>query len=865
MPSRGRGYLERARSLIVRAEARGGTLVAWGNSRVYFALDEGAIDDVVALATKPGEEGRVGEERFAFGVAQGPIEPLEPDGSRGELAWGHAVVAAGALAMAARPGQVLLADRVKAVRSGDLVLRGGRFVEEAGLRLRGLMLDIRQPWKRDAIASLGRLVEPPLVAAEGDGALVVKPGGYALLCAPRGLGGTRRLLGLAARYGDRAFVVRPSGSALEPLGALRRAMARAVAKELPPSLAPHASALESLLSSEPIALDVAQDVVSAYLAPRGPGQAPGVLLVDDAERIDPETLEVLGAAMRGPTPFPAVLRVLPDADAPKAFAKGPPSATVTLQKLGDDLAEILTSAFTAGALDVEAKRRWSRLGDGVPLGILEAITHGLHSTELAWIGDEAFPRRKVSGRGKPRPAAHFVTLRAHQCPPASRAFLAAVALLGGEARVEYIGRMLAAAEQSVVAETAAEELVRSRWLTVPEPGWVALPSRTHVDALSNILEPPLLLSLQRAAVDVLEGEGGFAKLEAVHHALASGDPERARRIVSTVLLGLGQAKLTDAAARLRLLVNLPEREARETTDEHTHPGMVSKTGITPPMANAAAVQAAVAPKSPPKPPPKEAPPKEAPPLPAAEPEEAAPESEPTFVLMKPTGGTPAAGMAAVSVANPASASPVSDPKPSTEQNPQARAAKSAPVPADSEPPTIADTAPVLTNLAQLQRTLGAASDRPAKVAAPKPVLSLAEQIKAAIMSTNHDELERLLSTGQESSGEAFAERVRALSRLKRGEIGDALRVLRRVRHAPDASPSARCQTALSLGIAYAASSRFEESLLEGLTALARAREGGDPRGIHASLAFLARLYQGMARTEEAKQLREAAADITIST
>jgi hypothetical protein len=850
MPSRGRGYLERARSIVVRAEARGGTLVAWGNSRLYFALDEAAIDDVIALATKPGEEGRVGEERFAFGVAQGPMEPLEPDGSRGELAWGHALVAAGALAMAARPGQVLLADRVKAVRSGHLVLCGGRFVEEAGLRLRGLALDIRQPWKRDAIASLGRLVEPPLLAAEGDGALVVKPGGYALVCAPRGLGGTRRLHGLAARYGDRAFVVRPSGSALEPLGALRRAMARAVAKELPPSLAPHASALESLLSSEPIALDVAQDVVSAYLAPRGPGQPPGVLLVDDAERVDPETLEVLGGAMRGPTPFPAVLRVLADADAPTAFAKGPPSATVTLQKLTEALAETLASAFTEETLDVEAKRRWSRLGEGSPLGILEAITHGLHSTELAWIGDRAFPRRKVSGRGKPRPAAHFVTLRAHQCPPASRAFLAAVALLGGEARVEYIGRMLASAEQNVVAESAAEELVRSRWLTVPEPGWVALPSRTHVDALSNILEPPLLLSLQRAAVDVFEGEGGFGKLEAVHHALASGDADRARRIVSTALLGLAQAKLTDAASRLRLLVNLPEREAREATDEHTHPGLVSKTGITPAMASTAAVQALLAPN-------------EAPAPPAVE--EAAPESEPTFVLMKPTGGTPAAGMPAVSVVHPASANPASDPTPST-QNPQARAAeKSVPVPADSEPPTIADMAPVLSNLTQLQRTLGAASDRPVKAAAPKPVLSLAEQIKAAIMSTNHDELERLLSTGQESSGEAFAERVRALSRLKRGEIGDALRVLRRVRHAPDASPSARCQTALSLGIAYAASSRFEESLLEGLTALARAREGGDPRGIHASLAFLARLYQGMARVEEAKQLREAAADITVST
>lgn len=855
MPARGRGYLERARSLVVRAEARGATLVAWGNARLYFALEPTAIDDLVALATKPGEEGLPGEERFAFGVAQGPLERLEADGTRGELAWGHALVAAGALAMAARPGQLLFADRVKAVRSGELVLRGGRFVEEAGMRLRGLALDVRQPWKRDAIGTLSHLVEPPLLAAEGDQALVVKPGGYALLCAPRGYGGTRRLMALAERYGGHSLLVRPSGGGLEPLGALRRALALVVARDLPSTLTPHASALEALLSSEPVALDVAQDVVAAYLASRGPTSSPGVLLVDDTERIDPESLEVLGAAMRGPIPFPAVLRVLPGADAPTAFAKGPPSATVTLQRLSDDLAESLALAFTNGALNDEAKGRWARLAEGVPLGILESLTHGLHSTELAWIDDRVFPRRKVAGRGKPRPASHFVTLRAHQCPPTSRAFLAAVALLGGEARVEHVGRMLAASEQNVVAETAAQELVRSRWLTVPEQGWVALPSRTHVDALANILEPPLQQALQRAAVGVLEGEGGFARLEAVTHALAVGDLETAKRLVSSSLLGLRQAKWMGAVARLRALVNLPERDPAETTDEHTQPGNVPKAGMSSSATSAVArpgangtPNALAAPSS------------------AAEPllEEPAPESEPTFVLLKPAG-TPAAGMPAVSVANP----PVSEAKASTQESPRvgsgASSSEPIPAPADSEPPTIADMAPVLTNLSQLQKTLGATSDR---VKAPEPTkvaLTLADKVKAAIMGSDHEELERLLAVGHEATGDVFAERVRALSRLKRGEIGDALRVLRRVRHAPDASPSARCQTALSLGIAYAASSRFEESLLEGLTALARAREGGDPRGIHASLAFLARLYQGMARPEEASQLREAAAEITMAT
>lgn len=923
MPSRGRGYLERARSIIVRAEARGGTLVAWGNARLYFALEPTAIEDAVALATKPGEEGRPGEERFAFGIAQGPIESLESDGSRGELAWGHALVAAGALAMAARPGQVLLADRVKAVRAGDLVIRGGRFAEEAGMRLRGLALDVQQPWKRDAVATISRLVEPPLVAADGDAALAVKPGTYGVLVAARGFGGTRRLESLAARFGDRALVIKPVGGALEPLGALRRAVARVVSRDLPSALAAHASALESLLSSEPLALDVAQDLVAAFLAPRAAGSMPGAVLVDDADRVDPETLEVVAAAMRGPVPLPVVLRVAPDSQPIAAFAKAGPAAMVTVDKLSDEAAEALASAFAGGALDDDAKTRWAKLGQGSPLGILEALTHGLQSTELAFIGDRAFPRRKVSGRGKPRPAGHFVTLRAHECAPAARTFLATIALLGGEARLEHVAKIVAAAEQPVQVEAMAAELGRSRWVVFPEPGWVAFPSRTHVESLVGILEPPLVQALRRAAVDVLDlGENGFGKLEAVAHAMAVGDAERARKIVSSAMLGLRQAKLTAAASRLRTLVDLPVKETAETTDEHTMPGAVSaRTPVS--TASKAASPAPVAPE----------------PQPAAD--ELPPESEPTFVLMKanppapgtnlpvsdrpaavkvhstptPTAQKPAPVAAAapasnssppVSSVSPASKSLAPQPAPAAAKVPTPNgasavkpagvaapaAAAPAPVPVaaakaaphvptdegapDSEPPTIADAAPVLTNLSQLQRTLSssntpAASSQipptPAVPQAPAPSApkTLAERMKEAIMSSNHDELERLLSSGESGNGDGFAERVRALSRLKRGEIGDALRVLRRVRHSPDAGPSARCQTALALGIAYAASSRFEESLLEGLTALARAREAGDPRGIHASLAFLARLYQAMSRTEEATQLREAAAEITIAT
>jgi len=397
--------------------------------------------------------------------------------------------------------------------------------------------------------------------------------------------------------------------------------------------------------------------------------------------------------------------------------------------------------------------------------------------------------------------------------------LAAVALLGGEARVEQLGRIIEAAGQSLGVEACVAELLRSRWLVAPEPGWVALPSRTHVTALGQLLEAPLAAALHRAAAEVIEGtESGFAKLDAVAHAVAAGDLARGQRIVSAQQLALGQARHAAAAARLRTLVDLaPVSAMIESTDEHT---------AVESQPESAEVTAAERVEEPPR---------------------SAPASEPTFVLLK---AEPTSAHMSASVTSPLSEATES--KVPTQENPRALS------PADSEPPTIADAAPILTNLAQLQRTLTPRPRANAAVVAP----TLAEQLRAALQSNQHDQLERLLASA--NVGDVLAERVRAIARLRRGETGEALRGLRRVRHSADVGPGTRSQSALALAIAYAAASRFEESLLEGLTALARAREAGHPRGEHACLTFLGRLYAMMSRPEEASRLREAAAGVTFA-
>jgi hypothetical protein len=84
---------------------------------------------------------------------------------------------------------------------------------------------------------------------------------------------------------------------------------------------------------------------------------------------------------------------------------------------------------------------------------------------------------------------------------------------------------------------------------------------------------------------------------------------------------------------------------------------------------------------------------------------------------------------------------------------------------------------------------------------------------------------------------------------------EALRSLRAERaKLESAPPAARCQVSLALGVALALGGRPEDALLEALDALARAREDGDPKGLEACLAFLAKLYAGIGRAEEAGKL-----------
>ncbi len=761
----GRGLLERGRALDTRASEDGAVLVAWSAFELAFVFSSDAIEKVIELTR---EEPAEGEERFAVGIAQGELKKLADDGTRGALAWGPPLVAASALAAVARPGEILCSPTVRAARSGELLAVGSRVAHAGEATIRGIRIDRERPWRRQAVERLAQMRVAALVGVEPVRDPITM-GSLLVLRADPGAGGTRWLTELAG-VAPKSLLLSPVGSGLEPLGALRRAIARSIGPDLNPLLLELSDPLERLLAGSAVSLDKAARVVAAYLWQRtGVGETPALVLIDDAKIVDPASIEACVKAAKLPNAgFAIVARLDATSSVPSMMSSLPRAKEVELAPLDRDAAEALAGGCTNDALDPVARKRWARLGGNVPLGIVESIAWGIVSGELAWSGDKAHPRSRASGRGKVRPPTEWIAMRARDETERCRTILGLVALLGGEAKVTRLGHVLERAEMPMDVDLVVAELVSSRWLVDTQEDWVGLPSRTRRDALATLLEEPVRNKLHLAAAHVVEKEEGkFGRVEAAWHAAQAGEPQSA-----------SQAMLAAA------------RAAADGLFEATTTQLVAYARRTDPSCEEVALE----------------------------------------ILANAL----ARGMASQS--------------PTSRHSP-------APPQADSEPPTIAK--PELPPMAPIPKAPPlpepeASPDPPeASIAGTNIATRLGELAKEALLSADNASLERW-ADGLRATGESpvLADRMRALSRLGRGDIGDALRVLRRTRAQLDPKDHrVRAQTSLALGVALSVAGRPEEALLEGLDALARARQIGDTAGASACVAFLAKLYASIGRPE----------------
>jgi hypothetical protein len=759
-------------------------LVGWDGAQVSFAFEGSALADVVAIACSPGEDTMPGEPEWSAGIAQGALRLVYDDGTRGDLSWGPALMVSSLLATHARPGEVLSAENVRGVDT-ELLAARRRVVREGGVRVRAVRIDRAQPWRAKAAEALARMRVPRILGADPM-ELALEPGRLQVVRADPGVGGSRFITEVAARS-PRSLVMSPSGSGLEPLGALRRALAGSISRDLNPLLLELAPSLESLLAGDGVSLDVAARLISAFFWRKSGSGTPAVLAIDDARDVDPASLDaaVRALGVEGAR-FALVARLDATSGLPSRLASVDAAADVELGTMSHELSEELCAACTNELMVPAARRRWSKLGGGVPLGIIEAVAFGTTTGELRWTADDARPRDRAAGRGKARGAADWILLRAQMESKDDRALLCLVALLGGEAKIARLGRILDGAGLELDVDQSVARLMGGRWLVDTQEDWIGLPSRTHVQALRDLFEADLRSRLHAAAAEVIETEeGALGRAEAAQQALLGGAPEKAAKIA------LGAAKVAAAAeleASVTRLIGFARR-ADPSCDEQARAQLATAMSRSPSV------------------------------------------------------------------------------PPTTSRSAPPATARSAPPPAsadmhDSEPPTLAklDLPPMA-----LPDTLGltASSPPPGAVDEDGPGSQIANRLtelaKDALLGADNAALERWVD-GLRATGDSpvFTERMRALARLGRGDIGDALRVLRRARQAMPADDSSlRCQTSLALGFALSVAGRSEEALLEGLDALARARQAGDEAGAKACLAFLAKLYATVDRMTDAKRLWKA--------
>jgi hypothetical protein len=75
------------------------------------------------------------------------------------------------------------------------------------------------------------------------------------------------------------------------------------------------------------------------------------------------------------------------------------------------------------------------------------------------------------------------------------------------------------------------------------------------------------------------------------------------------------------------------------------------------------------------------------------------------------------------------------------------------------------------------------------------------------------------------------------------------------------APSERCRASIALAMKLATAACPEEALIETLEALARAREGGEPKALAACYALLAKLYAAVGKVDAAGELRALASGV----
>lgn len=533
------GLATEVRAAMDRAAALGAHLIGVAADGASFSFEETGMEEAIELAVsfvQPAHESDSASElHWCVGVGVGALAQLrDEDVAFERLSVGPAAARASALARVAQVGEIVVDAAAREASAGSLLAIGRRVATmgdgERGGRLRGLVLDLDEPWRRGGGAQVEQIRDPRVVGREASLAMIeaVEPAGIAVVRAAPGVGGSRFLEEISARAA-RSLCIEPVGCSVEPLGALRVALLRARPRELP---ARENEIFAALARGQGVAVEAASDLLRAFLhGDRGESLDDRAwILIDDTALIDRATLDAIGHAATVPdVPFAIVARLDPGDVLATPLAGLVVEADLALKPLQPHEATAVFEEACGGKARVSADvvKRWVRRGAGVPLAILESLRHGLAVGELAVRdGTTIAARSRVSGRGRVLSARAWTVRR--------------LAVLDADRPDHGLVVTLIATAGPWIRRHVIEEAATDLGVTAAFDEILALLVREAYVHVRGDLLAPSSRTLREAALDRIDDgtrrrvhaalAGAFARLatgldiaESAHHAALAGD------------------------------------------------------------------------------------------------------------------------------------------------------------------------------------------------------------------------------------------------------------------------------------------------------------------------------------------------------
>lgn len=817
--------------LAKRASAFGATMCASGWEGIAFAFHPDDVEEAVEFARASDAEPLA--RPFCVGIARGVWRPLMEPTSTIELGFGPALFRARAVASLARPGEVLLdaslnADRRFALSSSEP--RSARAPLPIEAHVLAPISDRisdhgRQPIRLLSAELVGRASALDLLSGD--------PGALATLRAAPGLGGTRVLTACAAAAAPAStLVIAPRGNSVEPLSALRFAFAREAAlfrsRPLPDA---SAAALAALLDGKGVSVEAAATLLEDWLD----GPSVGLLLIDDANEVDTSSLEVIATSLLSAAkPFRAVARLDAESPLPAVIALLAPGPEISMGPLSPSDAETVAASWLGGPVADPAVRSLVASADGIPVALRERLLLALAAGDLTAADGAVRSRPGMRAAASDSPLRSSIADRLKSASAGGRAVLWAVALLGGDVSDELAAALVeSAADVPIEFVDEVRALIDMGWMEEPEPGWLALPSRSHRRVLLESLPEDRRASWHRAASLTLETHGmGLTCAEAAWHAAAAGDARRSQRLANQASAMATEARLEGAARALTLVATSP---ARGPSRDDSSPSVAPSDGPSltiPPTPEQALASRLVA-------------------------RGAGGRSGDSYMPIDVRGASsgPAPASSPATPAIPRAPRPVDaaklgvgvspaikprSPRPAAPATGRPVPAAIDPASAEALPSKTGGASPVAASPPAGRGSFASLSSvHVVEMAGSLPVIA-----REAMGSGDEQALERWLSDLADSGkSDRLIERLRSIAALQGKDTGKAIAALRDAcAQAKSLNMVEQSRSHLALAVGLARTGRLTDSLLESLEALSRARQAADAHAELACMRFLHRLY-----------------------